>query len=730
MTARSYRFRCGPCVAWAAPVGLAIAVSCHDGDGASAPLTPAPTPSLITTIAGSRLAFSGDNGPAAQATINGPAAVAVGGRGVLYISDELNQRIRKVDTDGTITTLAGTGSAGSSGDGGAASAASLNNAIGIAVDTAAGTVFVADAGNNRIRAINSAGIMVAVAGDGTAGFSGDGARGSSARLSAPSGVAVDVAAGALYIADTGNNRIRKFASDGTITTVAGSGATGASGDGGQATLAQLSGPVGIAVDATGNLYIADEGNSRIRKVDRSGVITTIAGTGAAGAAGDGGQATQATLNHPRGVAVDGAGNVYVGDTRNIRVRRVSRDGIIANFAGTGQRGFAGDGGTATQAQLRAPHGMAVDQLGNVFVADYGNNEVRRVDVHGIITTFAGSGAADNSSGAGDATAIELAHPRSVAADAAGNFYISDWNNNCVWKVTRQGKISTLAGNRTPGFSGDGGPGADAQLTAPHGIAVDAAGNVYIADQNNSRVRRVGLDGIIRTIAGDGRTGAVSGDGGPATAAVVAAPSALALDAAGNLYISQQTQQVIRRVSPDGIITTIAGNGTAGYSGDGGPALQGTMRTPVGIASDSAGNVFIAEQGNNVIRKVSVAGIITTVAGNGTQGFSGDGGPATAASIDGPFGVAVDRTGNVYLTDSRNNRIRWVHRDGTITTVAGDGSPGFSGDGGPPTEARLQGPHGVVVDAAGNILIADTANDRIRRVSVAQPSTNASPIRLP
>jgi hypothetical protein len=210
----------------------------------------------------------------------------------------------------------------------------------------------------------------------------------------------------------------------------------------------------------------------------------------------------------------------------------------------------------------------------------------------------------------------------------------------------------------------------------------------------------------------------SGDGGPATAAAVGPPSGVALDAAGNLYISQQTTHTIRRVSPNGIISTIAGTGTAGYSGDGGPATQAQMRSPIGIASDSAGNLYIAEQVNNIIRKVSAAGIITTVAGNGTQGFSGDGGLAINASIDGPFGVAVDRVGNVYLTDSRSDRIRWVHRDGTITTIAGNGAPGFSGDGGPPTAAQLQGPHGVIVDAAGNLLIADSANDRIRRVTGA------------
>ena len=695
------------------PIGTSV--SC--GDEASEPRAPVAVPSLITTIAGSRLAFSGDNGPGDAADLNGPSAINVDSRGNLYITDELNQRVRRVDAAGTITTIAGTGVANYSGDGGPATAAALLNPEGVATD-ASGTVYIADTGNNRIRAIDASGRIVTKAGDGTAGFSGDGGSSTAARLNAPGSVAVD-AAGNVYFADTGNNRVRRIDASGVVTTVAGSGITGSSGDGGSAVLAQLNGPFGICIDAAGNLYIADERNSRIRRVNAAGIITTIAGTGIAGFSGDGGQATQAAMNFPQAVTVDPSGNLYIADTRNLRVRRVNPAGVISTIAGTGMRGFTGDGGQATLAQMRAPHGLAIDPAGNLLIADYGNNEVRRVDARGVITRIAGSALPAGSDEGGFATAAVLAHPRSVAVDAHGSFFISDWNNNRVLKVTAGGIVTTIAGTRTPGFSGDGGPGAQAQLIGPHGIAVDAAGNVYITDQMNQRVRRVGPDGIIKTIAGDGRTG-VSGDGGQATQSAVGAPSAVAVDGAGNLYISQQAFQVVRRVTPDGIITTIAGTGTAGFSGDGGPATQAQIRTPVGIASDSAGNLYIAEQGNNRIRKVSVAGIITTVAGNGSQGFSGDGAAAVSASIDGPFGVAVDRAGRVYLTDSRNDRIRRVGVDGMITTIAGNGSPGFSGDGGAPTEARLQGPHGVAVDAAGNIYIADTANDRIRKVSAPKP----------
>jgi sugar lactone lactonase YvrE len=693
-------------------INVFLATACHDNAPSEAP-PETPKSNVITTVAGGRLAFSGDGGPSLDARLNGPAGVAIDRSGNLYVADALNQRVRMVDASGRISTVAGDGVAGITGDGGPAKAAKLSNPVAVAVSSS-GDVYIADAGNHRVRRITPTGTMTTVAGDGRAGFSGDGGSAASAQLDTPMAVAVD-GSGNIYIADAGNNRVRRIDAAGIIGTVAGNGTAGSMGDAGPATQAQLRGPIGVAVDASGNLYIADEGNSRIRRVSAAGVITTLAGTGTAGFTGDGGPATLAALNRARAVAVDRTGNVYVSDTRSIRVRRIAPDGIITTVVGNGTRGFSGDGGPATAAQIRAPHGLAIDSAGNVLVADYGNNQIRRVDGRGVITRFAGS-ATDGSGDGGQATQADLAHPRSVAAGPAGTFYISDWNNNRVWRVTRDGIITTLAGTRTAGFSGDGGPAVDAELTAPHGIAADAAGNVYIADQNNSRVRRVGTDGIIKTIAGDGRLG-VAGDGGAAVSAAVGLPSAVALDAAGNLYISQQSSHVIRRVSTSGIITTIAGIGTPGFSGDGGPATQARLNFPIGIASDSAGNVYVAEQSNNRVRRIGVDGIITTVIGNGSLGSTGDGGPATDATMSSPFGVAVDRTGNVYVTDSRNNRIRRVGRDGVIVTVAGNGVPGFSGDGGPPTGAQLQGPHGVVVDADGTVLIADTANDRIRRVSV-------------
>ena len=341
----------------------------------------------------------------------------------------------------------------------------------------------------------------------------------------------------------------------------------------------------------------------------------------------------------------------------------------------------------------------------------------------VITTVAGNGQCQASgvcfSGdGGPATRAELNQPCGVAVDNAGNIYFADSINQRVRKVNTAGIISTVAGNGSGIFSGDGGPATDAGL-APQGVAVDSAGNIYIADQQNSRVRKVNTAGIISTIAGDG-SGLFVVDGVPATgpdAGVI--PWGLAVDSAGNLYIADLYNSRVRKVNTAGIISTVAGNGNQGFSGDGGPAIYSAV-SPSGVAVDSAGNLYIADQGNHLIRKVNTAGIISTVAGNlswdlNGSASNGDGGPATSAGMD-AVSVAVDSAGNLYIADGDNRRIRKVNTAGIINTVAGDGTYGFSGDGGPATSSEMTNPSGVAVDSSGNIYIADTDNERIRKVT--------------
>jgi sugar lactone lactonase YvrE len=524
-------------------------------------------------------------------------------------------------------------------------------------------------------------------------------------------------AGGFYIASSTQNRIYRVAADGTLSVTAGTGTSGFSGDGGPAASAQLNVPVGVAVDAAGNLFIADTLNNRIRKVTPAGIISTVAGTGTSGFSGDGGPATSAQLAFPGGVAVDAAGNLFIADTENDCIRKVAPAGIISTVAGTGTAGFSGDGGPAAFAKLNVPVGVSVDAAGNLFIADTFNNRIRKVIPAGTISTAAGTGTSGFSGDDGPAASAQLAFPGSVVVDAAGNLFIADTFNNRIRKVTPAGIISTMAGTRPYGFSGDGGLAVSAQLNHPRGVAVDVVGNLFIADSDNNRIRKVTPAGIISTIAGNGTSG-FSGDGGLAASAQLDVPVSVAVDAAGYVYIVDNNR--IRKVTPAGIISTIAGNVSyGGFNGDGGLAVSAQLNYPEDVAVDGAGNLFIADTFNNRIRKVTPAGIISTVAGTETSGFGGDGGPATSARLAYPEGVAVDGAGNLFIADADNDRIRKVTAAGIISTVAGTGNFGFSGDGGPAASAQLFHPEGVAVDAAGNLFIADTYNARIRKVTFAQ-----------
>jgi trimeric autotransporter adhesin len=673
----------------------------------------------ITTVAGP-ISFVGDGGLATLAGLDRPIGLAVDAAGNLFIADTDNNRIRRVDVaTGIITTVAGNGRQGFSGDGGPAISAGLNVPTGVAVDRA-GNLFITDAESNRIRRIDAVtGVITTVVGNGNPNFSGDGGPAISASLDRPSGLAVDDA-GNLFIADRDNNRIRRVdAVTGIITTVAGNGNPIFSSDGGSAISAGLGFPPAVTVDTAGNLFIADL-NSRIRRVDAvTGIITTVAGNGRPGFSGDGGPATSAGLGLPRSVAVDAAGNLFIADADNNRIRRVDAvTGIITTVAGNGIQAFSGDGGPAISAGLDRPTGVTVDGTGILSISDFNNNRIRRVDAAtGIITTVAGDGRTGFNGDGGLATSTGLNFPRSVAVDRASNLFITDFNNNRIRRIdAATGIITKVAGDERTGFSGDGGPAANALLNRPSGLAVDGTGNLFIADFNNNRIRRVdAATVVITTVVGIGSP-IFGGDGGPALSAGVNRPIAVAVDGAGNLFLTDLDNHIRRVDAATGIITTAAGNGSQAFSGDGGPARSAGLNFPRSIAVDGTGNLFIADFNNNRIRRVDAAtGIIRTVAGNGISGFSGDGGPAISASLNGPLSIAVDAEGNLFIADAQNILIRRVDAaTGIITTVAGNGSQSFSGDGGP---ARMAGfdPAGIAVDSAGNLFIADAQNNRIRAV---------------
>jgi hypothetical protein len=635
-----------------------------------------------------------------------PEGLALSGSN-LYISDTNLSVVRVLDTGtGRETVLAGNGTWGYSGDGGPATQAQLSHPTGIALDSR-GDVFISDSYNNRVREVKPNGIITTVAGISLGGSSGDGGPATSAQLFMPLGLAVDTHDN-LFIADRMNNAIRKVdMTTGIIQTVVGGGL--------------LNWPADVTFDIAGDMFIADPGNARIARVNAGGGAPyTIAGGGTGGPC-SGCSALSAGLFGVQGVTVDAAGNLLVADTNAGLVRRVNKldgTGTITTVAGGGPGPFGGDGGPATKAALYNPMAVRAYAAGELFIADKGNGRVRKVDAGQTITTVAGTGGCGYAGDGGWAGQAQLCGPRGMALDATGALFIADGEGARIRKVDAGGTISTVAGNGLVGYSGDGGPATQATLNVPESVALDAAGDLFIADTDNDVVREVTPDGLIHTVVGN-HTRGYSGDGGLAINAALDTPTGVTFDTNGNLLIADLYNDRIRIVNhTTQIITTIAGTGVRGSAGDGGPATSAQLSFPAGVAIDTNGAMFIADSGNDKIRKVDPSGNISTVAGSlGAVGL-GDGGPALQASLVSPFAVAIGPQHVLYIDDSQNQRIRMVTADGIIHTAAGNGqldARGFSGDGGPATAAALNDPYGLAIDSAGNLFIGDTGNHRVRRV---------------
>jgi len=702
--------------------------STNGSGGSTTPVTTVPAAGTITTAAGIQAIFLGNNGPASGVTLGPPSGAVADAAGNIYFADTGNSVVHKISSNGTISIVAGTGFSGYGGDNGPATSALLSEPAAVAVD-AQGNLYIADTSNNNVRKVDVHGIITTFAGVYTsyprAPASGDNGPATSAMLCSPQGISAD-AGGNVYIADTCDLRgggIRKVNTAGIITTVAGNGTygSGSSGDNGPAVDAQLLQPTGVTTDAAGNIYFAEFGNNRIRKVAAStGIITTVAGNGTQGYSGDNGPATSASLALPASVAVDQNGNLYIADSLNNRIRKVDGNGVITSVAGNGVAGYAGDNGPASSAQLSLPRGVSLDAKGNLLIADYGNFVIRQVATSGVITTIAG-GKVPTMGNNGPATSALFSQPSGIAVDSSGNLYVADSYNQVVRKKDAVTGIITIVAGGGTGNPGDGGPATGATLGMPSAVAFDAAGNLYIADVSNGKIRKVTTaTGIITTVAGNGAVVSVPSENGPSNACVYAgdnvaatgttlcSPTGIAIDKAGNIYVAEATYGRIRKIAAaTGLVTTVAGTGTLGYGGDNGPATSAMIQAS-GIAVDASGNLLLADTGNNALRKVDGAsGIITTMAGNGTQGYAGDGGPATGAVLGQPSGIALDAGGNIYFAESVNGRVRKIAAaTGIISTVAGSATRGNSGDNGAATSAQLFDPVGVAFDSKGNLYIVD------------------------
>jgi len=658
------------------------------------------TPYTFSTFAGTPYTFSVADGTGAAARFLYPDGVAVDGNGNVYAADGANT-IRKITPAGVVTTLAGSPGVTGSADGTGA-AAQFNAPAGLAVD-GSGNVYVSDQGNDTIRKITPAGVVTTIAG--TAGKSGslDGT-GPAAQFATPGNVAVD-GSGNVYVADQLNHTIRKITPAGVVTTIAGT-ATVAGHNDGTGTASRFDQPYGIAVDGSGNVYVADTYNCTIRKITPAGVVTTLAGTpGAEGSADGTGAAAQ--FNYPTGVAVDGGGNVYVADVLSDTIRKVTPAGVVTTLAGSaGLTGFAD--GTGAAGEFNFPYDIAVDGGGNLYVADLYNFTIRKITPANVVTTLAGSPGQGYADGAG--SAARFYYPTDMALDGNGNLYVADNSNCTIRKITPSGVVTTIAG--TPGSIGYAdGTGAAAQFDYPYAVALDGSGNMYVTDQSAQTIRKIVLStGAVTTIAGSpGHSGDTNGTG---SGALFYNPAGIAVDGSGNICVSEQRNVDIRKITPEGVVTTLAGAaGSVGQTDGTGSVAR--FQIPSGMAIDGSGNLYVADYGNATIRKIVVStGAVTTFAGRaGNQGSADGTGPA--AQFDAPSGVAVDGSGNLFVADEKNNTIRMITPGAVVTTLAG--SPGVAGSSdGTGSAALFNQPFDVVVDRSGNLFVSDASNDTIRR----------------
>ena len=671
-------------------------------------------PSAFFTLAGGGGYTTNVAGSAAR--FNLPFGLTVDSASNVYVADGWNGTIRKVTPAGEVTTLAGLPGSFGSVDG-TGSAARFSIIQGLAVDST-GNVYVADVDYHTIRKVTPDGVTTTIAGVAGSFGSANGI-GSAARFNSPFGAAVD-SAGNVYVSDAGNSTIRKLTPAGTnwvVSTLAGLAGSFASADG-TGSGARFNFPQDLAVDSAGNVYVADTDNHTIRKVTPTGVVTTIGGlAGVLGAVDGTNKVTR--FSEPKGLAVDNAGSVYVADNDYNTIRKMTLAGtnwVVTTLAGRSDPYGGRVDGTGTNARFSTPLDVTVDGAGNLYVADGGNNLIRKVVPQGtnwVVTTLAGLGGNYGSTEERGQNA-RFAGPSGIAVDSAGNVYVADQINSTIRRISPNQDVTTLAG--LAGYEGSAnGTNSDARFALPHGIAVDRSGNLYVADSWANTLRKVtptGTNWVVTTLAGRveplGNGGSEDGTG---SAARFFHPKGVAVDGAGNVYVADALNGTIRKVTPAGVVTTFAGS--AGFFGTAnGTGSAARFNFPTSVAVDSTTNIYVADTWNHTIRKVTPARVVTTLAGMPGNAGSTDG-TGNAARFNYPSGVAADSTGNIYVADTYNNTIRKVTPAGVVTTLGGEA--GFFGAvDGTETTTRFGNPSAVTVDSEGNLYVADFYFNTIRR----------------
>jgi S1-C subfamily serine protease/sugar lactone lactonase YvrE len=662
---------------------------------------PSLTFTTIETIAGKEWRFEAEGIDATRVPLSRCYGVAADKAGNVYATDWLNGAVVKIDTTGRMHILAGPDSA---------PANRPNYPFGIATD-ASGAVYFSE--SYRLRKILPNGDVTTVAGADKSGSSPDGAAAATAQVSNVRGIAF-AKDGTVAFAESGNNRIRRIDAQGRLQTVAGDGQARFAGDMGPAGSASLSHPSDVAYDANGNLLVADQSNGRVRKITPDGKITTVMGPGV----------TKDVPGCPTGVATNSRSEIFVADPckRQIFVLRNGESSIYGG-TGTGLKEPSGQGSSATGASFDE-WALAVNNKDELLISSPDFGHIYRIDRNGVFSIVAGAG---NWRVPVDGTPAREAYfnrPNAIVLDAKGAILFTDSSAHRIYRIDEKRVVSKLAGAGRPMYSGEAVVAHDSEITSPLGLRVRSNGAILFVERGNQRIREIAPDGKMRTVAGNGRA-EYAGDGGQAKNAALNNPEALAFDPAGNIYVSDRNNNRIRKIKTDGTIQLVAGDGTRGFSGDGGPAERASLNSPLGIEIGPDGSLYIADAGNHRIRKIS-NGTITTIAGDGSNRFAGDMGPALRASFMWPYALEFGPDRALYILDSNASRVRRIDpQSGVVTTVAGTGSRAVSGDGGPALQAGLGAPEGLAFDPAGNMYLAETTG-KIRMIHAVLGAAAGTP----